>query len=161
MSLWATIVRPFQIPGVFPYSIGYACIKSVHYSLLFWLPFYLTQHLLFEDEFSALLSSMYDLGGIGGGILSTYTLWNILRSSVGAWTDYLLFKYKIDRSATLLGTCSSSAALLYVYYHFGGSSVWLNATLMAILGISIGSSATTIASTVSADLGSKVVRNLF
>ncbi|RHY34425.1 hypothetical protein DYB32_001338 [Aphanomyces invadans] len=34
--------RAWMIPGVASYAIAYACVKSVSYSLFFWVPYYLT-----------------------------------------------------------------------------------------------------------------------
>jgi hypothetical protein len=35
--------KALLIPGVIVYSLSYACLKLVSYSLLFWLPYYLNQ----------------------------------------------------------------------------------------------------------------------
>ena len=37
ISFW----KAWLIPGVLPYAMSYACLKSVNYALFFWLPFYL------------------------------------------------------------------------------------------------------------------------
>jgi OPA family glycerol-3-phosphate transporter-like MFS transporter 3 len=66
------LVKALFIPGVIAYSISYACLKSVNYSLFFWLPTYLFEGLHFTEDASDLLPSLYDLGGILGGIVSGY-----------------------------------------------------------------------------------------
>lgn len=159
-TFWEMIVIPFLIPGVVPYSLSHACIKLVNYSLFFWLPLYLTQYLKFSSDLSALLSTMYDVGGIIGGILSTLLSTDLTDTAVGGLTDFLLRRFKIDRSPTLLLMCLLSVGSLYIYHAYGGVSIIVNVVLMTLAGIFIGGAANIIASAVAADLGQQVVRTL-
>lgn len=43
-------------PQVIPYSLSYACLKSVNYALFFWLPFYLTVSLNMNNSQAGLFS---------------------------------------------------------------------------------------------------------
>eukprot|EP01127_Copromyxa_protea_P018094 TRINITY_DN5620_c0_g1_i3.p1 TRINITY_DN5620_c0_g1~~TRINITY_DN5620_c0_g1_i3.p1 ORF type:complete len:496 (+),score=67.48 TRINITY_DN5620_c0_g1_i3:191-1489(+) len=142
-SFLEVLVRPFSVPGLIPFSLCYFCVKLVNYSLLFWLPFYLSQHLEFDDKTAAVLASMYDIGGIVGGF------------TIGAFTDFLLRKYKIERAPTIFTTCLLSILFLYLYYHYGDGTV-ANMTMMAILGFLISSTSNLIPSVCAADIGQQV-----
>jgi hypothetical protein len=76
---------------------------------------------------------------------------------VGALTDFLLRKYKVDRSPVLLLMCLFSVASLFLYYKFGGISIPANVSFMTLAGIFIGGAANIISSAVAADLGQEVV----
>lgn len=41
---------------VIPYSLSYACLKSVNYALFFWLPFYLTVSLNMDNSKAGVFS---------------------------------------------------------------------------------------------------------
>lgn len=87
---------PFQDPGgpaydlkvsPFQYSLAYACLKLVNYSVFFWLPYYLNKNFGWEDTVSAEVSSYYDWGGVVGGtiggivsvsLLKILSLWPVL-----------------------------------------------------------------------------------
>lgn len=56
-----------RIPNVLGYSLGFGFFKFINYAIFFWLPFYLAQS--FEPKISNLLSILYDVGMIPGGIL--------------------------------------------------------------------------------------------
>ncbi|TDH71118.1 hypothetical protein CCR75_002696 [Bremia lactucae] len=59
----------WAIPGVFPYAMAYACLKSVNYALFFWLPFYLTVSLHLDNSHAGSFSMLYDAGQIVGGFI--------------------------------------------------------------------------------------------
>lgn len=123
------------IPGVIPYSLSYAFIKLVNYAFFFWLPVYLQQGLHWDDSLSDQLSSLYDGGGIFGGII------------VGIITDLMGF-----RSPIVGVTLALSIPCLYVYSVFG-STYTVNALLMFLVGFMTGGPANTISTAITADLG--------
>ncbi|GLE01732.1 hypothetical protein PINS_up010566 [Pythium insidiosum] len=67
-----SFIEAWCIPGVIPYSLSYACLKSVNYALFFWLPFYLTVSLRMESSKADLYSMLYDVGQILGGFAGGY-----------------------------------------------------------------------------------------
>jgi len=62
---------------VFLYSVSFFCTKLAVYSLLLWLPLFLSENLNYSDEMIASLSTLLDLGAIVGsmtlGLLSDLT----------------------------------------------------------------------------------------
>ncbi len=54
---------------LFQYSLAYACLKLVNYSLFFWLPTYLNRKFQWPQAEADNLSIWYDWGGIVGGFL--------------------------------------------------------------------------------------------
>jgi OPA family glycerol-3-phosphate transporter-like MFS transporter 3 len=60
-------VQAVLLPGVIPYSLGFAFLKIVHYAFFFWLPFYLTSALQWPEDLADEVSIWYDVGSILGG----------------------------------------------------------------------------------------------
>eukprot|EP00662_Eupelagonemidae_sp_cell21_P014022 gene14022-43724_t len=54
------------LPGVLGMSASYFCQKLVRYSLLFWLPYYLSKQLGYSAVLAGYVSSAFDFGGIMG-----------------------------------------------------------------------------------------------
>jgi OPA family glycerol-3-phosphate transporter-like MFS transporter 3 len=54
-----SFLEAWCIPGVIPYAMSYACLKSVNYALFFWLPFYLTVSLQMDNSTADFFSVMY------------------------------------------------------------------------------------------------------
>eukprot|EP00597_Dinobryon_sp_UTEXLB2267_P014336 CAMPEP_0170120830 /NCGR_PEP_ID=MMETSP0020_2-20130122/15428_1 /TAXON_ID=98059 /ORGANISM="Dinobryon sp., Strain UTEXLB2267" /LENGTH=334 /DNA_ID=CAMNT_0010350873 /DNA_START=668 /DNA_END=1668 /DNA_ORIENTATION=- len=55
------------IPNVIGYSLAFGLFKFINYTIFFWLPFFLAQS--FNPHTSNLISILYDIGMIPGGIL--------------------------------------------------------------------------------------------
>ena len=64
-----TIIRA---PGVLPVATAHFCEKIIRYTLLFWLPYYLTKRLNYSKIVSGYASTAFDVGGVVGSILSGY-----------------------------------------------------------------------------------------
>ncbi|KAG4117230.1 hypothetical protein ERO13_D12G216400v2 [Gossypium hirsutum] len=64
------------IPGVIPFALCLFFSKLVAYTFLYWLPFYLSQTEIGGEYMSVKsagnLSTLFDVGGIAGGILAGY-----------------------------------------------------------------------------------------
>jgi OPA family glycerol-3-phosphate transporter-like MFS transporter 3 len=128
--------RAFLIPGVMVYSLSYACLKLVNYSLFFWLPFYLSKEYSWANaQESDRLSTLYDVGGIVGGAVG-----GIISDRLGR------------RSPVIVVMLISAVAALFVYQGFGGTPL-RNGILMCIAGIFIGGPANLESSAIAADLG--------
>ncbi|XP_015748987.1 PREDICTED: sugar phosphate exchanger 2-like [Acropora digitifera] len=71
-----TFWRAVLIPGVIEYSLCLFFAKLVSYTFLFWLPFYIEHTPIggkkYGPRISADLSTLFDVGGIIGGILAGY-----------------------------------------------------------------------------------------
>ena len=72
------------------------------YVLLFWLPFYLSAELHKSEELADLVSTLFDVGGVVGGIL------------FGLLSDYAMAR-GAGRSLVLLPILILSAITLYLY----------------------------------------------
>ncbi|DAZ93751.1 TPA: hypothetical protein N0F65_007377 [Lagenidium giganteum] len=116
------------IPGVIPYSLSYACLKSVNYALFFWLPFYLTVQLGLDNSTADYFSMLYDLGQIFGGFAGGYI------------TDKM-------------GVRSPVIVVISAIYCIHGSSVDVTAVLLVVSGFMLGGPANLISTAISADLG--------
>lgn len=58
--------KAWTIPGVPIYAIGYTCIKSTNYGILFWLSYFLKSNNLHEH--ASAISQTYEVGEIIGGL---------------------------------------------------------------------------------------------
>ena len=65
ISFW----RAWLIPGVIPYAICIAFVKSGTYGMLFWLPLYARKELGYNHFNVGLIAISYDLGVIFGSII--------------------------------------------------------------------------------------------
>ena len=61
-------------------AISYFCLKFVRYSLMSWLPFYLTKKLGYEPTMSGYLSALPELAGFSGAIFAGYVSDRLLGS---------------------------------------------------------------------------------
>ncbi|VDP13709.1 unnamed protein product [Echinostoma caproni] len=69
-----------KLEGVTEYSLCLFCTKLVSYTFLFWLPSYIRDTIGLTASNSAYLSTVFDMGGIVGGILAGH-LSDIVSSS--------------------------------------------------------------------------------
>ena len=65
-SLWATL----SIPGIRDIGASYFFHKLVRYCLMFWLPYYLNTKLRYSTAQAGYVSSVLDVGGVLGSVLS-------------------------------------------------------------------------------------------
>uniref|UniRef100_A0A0A9XLT3 Sugar phosphate exchanger 3 n=1 Tax=Lygus hesperus TaxID=30085 RepID=A0A0A9XLT3_LYGHE len=131
------IIDAIWIPGVIEFSLSLFFAKLVCYTFLYWLPYYISASTTFSSEFSADVSTIFDVGGIVGGIFA------------GALTDYS------GKSATVCcGMLLISMPLMFAYSAYGSLSFGLNVTLLALVGFFVNGPYALITTAVSADLGS-------
>ncbi|KAL7587553.1 hypothetical protein Lser_V15G40864 [Lactuca serriola] len=128
------------IPGVIPFALCLFFSKLVAYTFLFWLPFYLSQTEIGGERLSVKsagnLSTLFDVGGIFGGILAGYI------------SDRL--KARATTAATFMYVAIPSMLL---YRTYGNISKTMNIILMIIAGLFINGPYALITTAVSADLG--------
>ncbi|WOL07625.1 glycerol-3-phosphate transporter 4 [Canna indica] len=133
-------VKAFLIPGVIPYALCLFFSKLVAYTFLYWLPFYLSQTAIGGEYLSVKsagnLSTLFDVGGIIGGILA------------GFISDQL--NARATTAATFMYLAIPS---LYAYCTYGGISRSINIVLMMITGLFVNGPYALITTAVSADLG--------
>ena len=61
-----------MVPGVMSVGIAHFCEKIIRYTLLFWLPYYMTKHLGYDKVVSGYASTAFDVGGVVGSIVSGF-----------------------------------------------------------------------------------------
>ncbi|OAY65141.1 putative glycerol-3-phosphate transporter 3 [Ananas comosus] len=134
------IVKAFLIPGVIPFALCLFFSKLVAYTFLYWLPFYLSQTAIGGEYMSVKsagnLSTLFDVGGIIGGILAGY------------------ISDQLNARATTAATFMYFAIpALYAYHAYGSISQSTNIILMMIAGLFVNGPYALITTAVSADLG--------
>ncbi|CAN7943123.1 unnamed protein product [Ixodes hexagonus] len=131
-----TFFQALCIPGVIDFSLALFFAKLVSYTFLFWLPFYIHASTTFDSAHSAFLSTVFDFGGIAGGILAGYLS---------------------DRSGASAIICANflvmAVPMMYVYKTFGSRSLGLNMFLQFVAGLLINGPYALITTAVSAELG--------
>ncbi|XP_053307865.1 glucose-6-phosphate exchanger SLC37A2 isoform X2 [Spea bombifrons] len=125
-----------RIPGVVEFALCLLFAKLVSYTFLYWLPLYISNVAHFDPKKAGDLSTLFDAGGILGGILA------------GAVSDY---------SGASAITCSVmlvlTAPMLFVYNQFGQTEVSTTIAMLIVCGMLVNGPYSLITTAVSADLG--------
>ncbi|KAK8941175.1 putative glycerol-3-phosphate transporter 1 [Platanthera zijinensis] len=133
-------MEAWGIPGVAPFAFCLFFSKLVAYTFLYWLPFYISHKVIggeyLSDSTARLLSSLFDVGGVFGGILA------------GHVSDHL------DIRAIMAASFMYSAIpALFLYHAYGSISLFCNAALMISAGLFVNGPYALITTAISADLG--------
>ncbi len=130
-----SFLQAVRIPAVALYAFAFGFFKLVNYVLFFWLPFFLADS--FSDSASNLISTLYDVGMMPGGVV------------VGYVSDL----YGGRRACVIVSFLAVLAVLLWVF------SVWSNImpvpvllVLLGFMGLLVGGPNNIISSAVAADL---------
>lgn len=133
-------IEAWKIPGVATYALCLFFAKLVAYTFLYWLPFYISyteiggQYL--SSETAGNLSTLFDVGGVIGGIFAGYV------------SD------KLDaRAITAASFTYFTIPALFFYRNYGFVNLYTNAILMFIAGMFVNGPYALITTAVSADLG--------
>ncbi|ETV79474.1 hypothetical protein, variant [Aphanomyces astaci] len=126
--------RAWMIPGVASYAVAYACVKSVSYSLFFWVPYYLTAARHMDNAKANLFSILYDVGALVGSVVGGYV------------TD------RMGGRRSLYIVSSLCLAGLDMQFLFGATE-HMTGILLFLTGILMGGPEMLITTTISADLG--------
>ncbi|KAF8412460.1 hypothetical protein HHK36_000424 [Tetracentron sinense] len=134
------LLEACRIPGVIPFALCLFFSKLVAYTFLYWLPFYLS-HTAIGGEYMSVksagnLSTLFDVGGIVGGILA----------------GYISDKLKA-RAITAASFMYAAIPAMFIYYSYGSTSKSMNIILMMIAGLFVNGPYALITTAVSADLG--------
>jgi len=133
-------IEAWMIPGVAPFALCLFFAKLVAYTFLYWLPFYISNTAIGGEYLSVVssgnLSTLFDLGGVVGGILAGHISDRLDARAITAAS----FMY-----------CAIPALILYRVY--GGISMFVNIALMMISGMFVNGPYALITTAVSADLG--------
>jgi hypothetical protein len=136
LSLWAA----WAIPGVAPFALALFFSKLIAYTFLYWLPFYISstpiQGRLLSPKEAGDLSTLFDVGGIAGGVAAGY-----LSDRTGA------------SACVAAAFTGASLPALYAYRALGRGGLGVNMALMAAAGFFVNGPYALITTAVSADLG--------
>ncbi|XP_052210393.1 putative glycerol-3-phosphate transporter 4 isoform X1 [Diospyros lotus] len=128
------------IPGVITFALCLFFSKLVAYTFLYWLPFYLSQTAIGGEYMSVKssgnLSTLFDVGGIFGGILAGY-----ISDRLNA------------RATTAASFMYMAIPAMILYRSYGNISKTVNIVLMMIAGLFVNGPYALITTAVSADLG--------
>ncbi|XP_014522813.1 putative glycerol-3-phosphate transporter 1 [Vigna radiata var. radiata] len=133
-------LEAWKIPGVAPFALCLFFAKLVAYTFLYWLPFYVS-HTAIDGKYlssgtSGTLSTLFDVGGVLGGILA------------GHISD------RLDaRAITAASFMYCAIPALFFYRSYGHVSLLLNGALMFVTGMFVNGPYALITTAVSADLG--------
>ncbi|KAF5743598.1 putative Glycerol-3-phosphate transporter [Tripterygium wilfordii] len=133
-------IEAWRIPGVATFAFCLFFSKLVAYTFLYWLPFYISHTAIdgkyLSSETAGNLSTVFDVGGILGGILA------------GHISD------RLDaRAITAASFMYCAIPSLFFYRYFGHVSLALNVVFMFICGLFVNGPYALITTAVSADLG--------
>jgi OPA family glycerol-3-phosphate transporter-like MFS transporter 1/2 len=135
------LLQAWAIPGVSSFAFCLFFSKLIAYTFLYWLPYYIKstpiEGRLLSAKQAGDLSTLFDVGGVAGGILA------------GHLSD------KSGCSAVVAtGFTVCSVPFLYMYRYYGALSFGLNVALMMATGFFVNGPYALITTAVSADLGS-------
>ncbi|MFS7991403.1 putative major facilitator superfamily, MFS transporter superfamily [Helianthus anomalus] len=135
-------LEAWKLPGVAPFAFCLFFSKLVAYTFLYWLPFYIRHtavagvHL--SHKTAGILSTIFDIGGVVGGILAGY-----ISDLIDA------------RAVTSIVFLISSIPALVVYRLYGSISMFSNIFLMFLSGLLVNGPYALITTAVAADLGTQ------
>uniref|UniRef100_A0A0E0I7D4 Major facilitator superfamily (MFS) profile domain-containing protein n=1 Tax=Oryza nivara TaxID=4536 RepID=A0A0E0I7D4_ORYNI len=133
-------LEAWKIPGVAPFALCLFFSKLVAYTFLYWLPFYISHTPIggeyLSDALAGSLSTIFDVGGVLGGVLA------------GHISDRLN-----ARAVTAASFMYCAIPALFLYRTYGSMSIMWNICLMFITGMFVNGPYALITTAVSADLG--------
>jgi len=133
-ALWELVCDPLLL------ALGgaYFGLKLIRYSLLFWLPFYLHQHFLYNESQAGYLSLPFQVGGIIGS------------AAIGWLSDRFFATQRLRVAAPTLFLLGGA---LFAYQIFGGHSLLFNALLLGAVGFLLFGPDALISGTVAQEIG--------
>jgi OPA family glycerol-3-phosphate transporter-like MFS transporter len=134
------LLRLLQKPILWALGGSYFGLKMIRYSLLFWLPFYLKQHLHYSEGQAGYLSMPFELGGVIGSI------------AVGWISDHYFRSRRLRLAVPLLFVLGGA---LLAYQSLGGAGMVVNAALLAGVGFLLFGPDSLLSGTMAQDLGGR------
>lgn len=125
-----------RIPGVLEFSLCLLFAKLVSYTFLYWLPLYISNVAHFEAKEAGDMSTLFDVGGIVGGIMA------------GVVSDYTG-----GRATTCWVMLIAAAPMLFLYNSIGQRSLGTTIGMLLLCGGLVNGPYALITTAVSADLG--------
>ncbi|TNM84455.1 glucose-6-phosphate exchanger SLC37A2 [Takifugu rubripes] len=131
-----SFVGALCIPGVVEFSLCLLFAKLVSYTFLYWLPLYISNVVHFDAKDAGDLSTLFDVGGIVGGILAG-----------------LVSDYTGGRATTCCVMLLFAAPMLFLYNYIGHRSLGTTIGMLLLCGGLVNGPYALITTAVSADLG--------
>eukprot|EP00257_Ricinus_communis_P023042 XP_015582925.1 putative glycerol-3-phosphate transporter 5 isoform X1 [Ricinus communis] len=135
-------LEAWRLPGVAPFAFCLFFSKLVAYTFLYWLPFYIRNTAIagvhLSHKTAGNLSTIFDIGGVFGGVLAGY-----ISDLIGA------------RAVTSTVFLSLSIPALIIYRVYGSVSMVTNIVLMFLSGLLVNGPYSLITTAVAADLGTQ------
>lgn len=135
-------LEAWRLPGVAPYAFCLFFSKLVAYTFLYWLPFYIRNNAVagqfLSHKASGILSIVFDIGGVLGGI------------SAGFLSDAIR-----ARAVTSVLFLLLSIPALIIYRTFGSISMYHSIGLMFLSGYFVNGPYSLITTAVATDLGTQ------
>uniref|UniRef100_A0A671P0B8 Glucose-6-phosphate exchanger SLC37A2 n=1 Tax=Sinocyclocheilus anshuiensis TaxID=1608454 RepID=A0A671P0B8_9TELE len=125
-----------RIPGVVEFSLCLLFAKLVSYTFLYWLPLYIANVAHFDPKKAGDLSTLFDVGGIVGGILAG-----------------LISDYSGGRATTCCAMLIIAAPMLFLYNKIGQNGLPTTIGMLLWCGALVNGPYALITTAVSADLG--------
>ncbi|EPY88767.1 hypothetical protein CB1_000154012 [Camelus ferus] len=125
-----------RIPGVIEFSLCLLFAKLVSYTFLYWLPLYIFNVVHFSAKEAGDLSTLFDVGGIIGGILAG-----------------LVSDYTNGRATTCCVMLILAAPMMFLYNYVGQNGISISIVMLIICGALVNGPYALITTAVSADLG--------
>ncbi|EXB79363.1 Putative glycerol-3-phosphate transporter 5 [Morus notabilis] len=135
-------LEAWRLPGVVPFAFCLFFSKLVAYTFLYWLPFYIRHtavagvHL--SHKTAGILSTIFDIGGVFGGILAGF-ISDVIEA----------------RAVTSVGFLLLSIPALVFYRVYGSLNMFANIFLMFLSGLLVNGPYALITTAVAADLGTQ------
>lgn len=134
-----SFLAAWAIPGVATYALTLFFSKLVAYTFLYWLPMYIYDVEVggrrLDPKTAGNLSSLFDIGGVLGGVAIGYLADTSGASALVSW-----------------GFVLASVPVLYMYRTYGHISMTINVILMMSSGFFVNGPYALITTAVSADL---------
>lgn len=111
--------RVLKSPTIWCYGASYFGMKLIRYSILFWLPFYLTTALSYSKTTAGYMSISFEVGGVVGTI------------AMGALSDR---NRQISRSVLAAVWLVLLAGAIFLYARIGATNLAVNFAVMALVG---------------------------
>lgn len=111
-------------PVIYSYGTAYFCIKLVRYSLLFWLPWYLTKQLGYAKDDANYISTSFEFGGFFGTVALGYVSDRFIRGRARP----------LPRAAFAIASLLALAIALFVFARTGGTSTVVCVLALALVG---------------------------
>uniref|UniRef100_A0A671P0A3 Glucose-6-phosphate exchanger SLC37A2 n=1 Tax=Sinocyclocheilus anshuiensis TaxID=1608454 RepID=A0A671P0A3_9TELE len=126
----------FMLQGVVEFSLCLLFAKLVSYTFLYWLPLYIANVAHFDPKKAGDLSTLFDVGGIVGGILAG-----------------LISDYSGGRATTCCAMLIIAAPMLFLYNKIGQNGLPTTIGMLLWCGALVNGPYALITTAVSADLG--------